>query len=114
VHNYSSHHLGAVVVNDGELNEEEEVEEELTEVVKFEVEGTPYLKDNEGVLYNRNCPALSQERKSFLLLLVVCNFQKKLFIVGYVKEETNPVNSAKIYKPYPSPNSGFTSLFVSI
>lgn len=43
--------MAAVDVNDGELHEEEE-EEEATEVVKFEVDGTTYLKDNEGVLYD--------------------------------------------------------------
>jgi hypothetical protein len=36
-------------VDDDELHEEEEDE---TEVVKFEVDGTTYLKDNEGVLYD--------------------------------------------------------------
>ena len=48
--------MAALDVNDGELHEEEEEEEEeedeATEVVKFEVDGTTYLKDNEGVLYD--------------------------------------------------------------
>ena len=46
--------MAALDVNDGELHEEEEEEEEeeATEVVKFEVEGKTYLKDNEGVLYD--------------------------------------------------------------
>ena len=46
--------MGGLEVNDGELNEEEEEEEEeeATEVVKFEVDGKTYLKDNEGVLYD--------------------------------------------------------------
>ena len=46
--------MAALDVNDGELHEEEEEEEEeeATEVVKFEVNGTTYLKDNEGVLYD--------------------------------------------------------------
>ena len=45
-------------VNDGELQEEEDMEEEeveeeeSTEVVKFDVNGTTYLKDNEDVLYD--------------------------------------------------------------
>ena len=47
--------MAALDVNDGELHEEEEEEEEeeeATEVVKFEVDGKTYLKDNEGVLYD--------------------------------------------------------------
>ena len=56
---YSSHDLGVLVVNDDEeLDEEEEVEEESTIMVRFEVKGTTYLKDNESVVYTRDCSVL--------------------------------------------------------
>ena len=45
--------MAALDANDEELHEEEEEEEEeATEVVKFDVDGKTYLKDNEGVLYD--------------------------------------------------------------
>ena len=56
---YLSHDLGALVVNDDEeLDEEEEVEEESTIMVRFEVKGTTYLKDNESVMYTKDCSVL--------------------------------------------------------
>ena len=43
--------------------------------------------------------------KIFLIAPDGCNCQNKLFIVGYVKEETNQVNSAKICKSSPPQNA---------